>query len=219
MRVNAGKYLQGANNQQNYTISNPAMDGRNGRIGPNFQTTVNRTWTDANGNFLPDCIADESGGERRVRPVVIARVRRARPAKRRSIRRSCTGWGVRPSDWQLGIGVQQEILPRTSIEVSYNRRWFKGFFVFKNTLLDARPTSPAQTITAPLNANLPGGGGYPMTYQVLNPGVPTNIQDLYTSADNYGGETVYWHGVDITISSRHAQRLRVPGRDEHRAAV
>jgi len=59
-----------------------------------------------------------------------------------------------------------------------------------------------QTITAPLNANLPGGGGYPMTYQVLNPGVPTNIQDLYTTANNYGGETVYWHGVDITISSR-----------------
>ena len=56
VRVNLGKYLQGANNQQNYTISNPAMDGRNGRIGPNFQTTVNRTWTDANHNFQPDCV-------------------------------------------------------------------------------------------------------------------------------------------------------------------
>ena len=108
---------------------------------------------------------------------------------------------MRPSDWQFGIGVQQEILPRTSIEVSYNRRWFNDFFVFKNTLLTPDDFS-SQTITAPLNANLPGGGGYPMTYQVLNPGVPTNIQDLYTSANNYGGESVYWHGVDITISSR-----------------
>jgi hypothetical protein len=200
VRVNAGKYLQGANNQQNYTISNPAMDGRNGRIGPNFQTTVNRTWTDANGNFLPDCSLmnpaangecgpwsslgfGSTAGETQVDPAVLQ------------------GWGVRPSDWQLGIGVQQEIFPRTSIEVSYNRRWFEHFFVFKNTLLTADDFS-SQTITAPLNAGLPGGGGYPMTYQVLNPGVPTNIQDLYTSADNYGGESVYWHGVDFTITSR-----------------
>jgi hypothetical protein len=108
---------------------------------------------------------------------------------------------VRPSDWQFGVGIQQQILPRTSVEVTYNRRWFNGFFVFKNTLLNPGDFS-TQTITAPANANLPGGGGYPMTYQVLNPGVPTNVQDLYTSANNYGGEKVYWHGVDITISSR-----------------
>jgi len=200
VRVNLGKYLQGANNQQNYTISNPAMDGRNGRIGPNFQTTVNRTWNDANGNFLPDCNLTNPAANGECGPYsstgfgTTAGQTQIDPA-------SLHGWGVRPSDWQFGIGVQQEIMPRTSIEVSYNRRWFNGFFVFKNTLLTPDDFS-SQTITAPQNANLPGGGGYPMTYQVLNPGVPTNIQDLYTSANNYGGESVYWHGVDITISSR-----------------
>jgi carboxypeptidase family protein len=200
VRVNLGKYLQGANNQQNYTISNPAMDGRNGRIGPNFQTTVNRTWSDANGNFLPDCNLmnpaangecgpwssngfGSTAGETIIDPAVLQ------------------GWGVRPSDWQLGIGVQQQILPRTSVEVTYNRRWFNNFFVFKNTLLSPSNFT-TQTIVAPLNANLPGGGGYPMTYDVLNPGVPANILDTYTSADNYGGEKIYWHGVDVTISSR-----------------
>jgi hypothetical protein len=200
VRVNLGKYLQGANNQQNYTISNPAMDGRNGRIGPNFQTTVNRTWTDANHNFQPDCVLmnpaangecgpwSSSGfastaGETIIDPAVLQ------------------GWGVRPSDWQFGIGVQQEIFPRTSVEVTYNRRWFQHFFVFDNTLLSPSNFSPT-TITAPVNGSLPNGGGYPITFQTLNPGVPTNIHDLYTSADNYGGESVYWHGVDVTISAR-----------------
>ncbi len=200
VRVNLGKYLQGANNQQNYTISNPAMDGRNGRIGPNFQTTVNRPWTDTNGNFLPDCVLmnpaangecgpwsslgfGTTAGETIIDPAVLH------------------GWGVRPSDWQFGIGVQQELFPRTSIEVTYNRRWFNNFFVFKNTLLS--PASfTTQTIAAPLNASLPGGGGYPMTYQVLAPGVPLNIHDTYTNASNYGGESVYWHGVDVTITAR-----------------
>jgi len=200
IRVNLGKYLQGANNQQNYTISNPAMDGRNGRIGPNFQTTVNRTWADSNGNFLPDCALMNPAANGECGPwsssgfASTAGQTQIDPA-------ALSGWGVRPSDWQFGVGVQQQILPRTSVEVTYNRRWFNNFFVFKNTLLNAGDFS-SQTIAAPANANLPGGGGYPMTYQVLNPGVPTNIQDLYTSADNYGGESIYWHGVDVTISAR-----------------
>jgi hypothetical protein len=200
VRVNLGKYLQGANNQQNYTISNPAMDGRNGRIGPNFQTTVNRTWADSNGNFLPDCALMNPAANGECGPwsssgfASTAGQTQIDPA-------ALSGWGVRPSDWQFGIGVQQQILPRTSVEVTYNRRWFNNFFMFKNTLLNAGDFS-SQTITAPANANLPGGGGYPMTYQVLNPGVPTNIQDLYTSANNYGGESIYWHGVDVTISAR-----------------
>ncbi len=37
------------------------------------------------------------------------------------------GWGVRPGNWQFGIGVQQQLLPRMSVEVNYNRRWFDAF--------------------------------------------------------------------------------------------
>jgi hypothetical protein len=50
LKVNVGKYLQSANNQENYTISNPALDGRNGRRGPNFQTTAQRTFIDFDGD-------------------------------------------------------------------------------------------------------------------------------------------------------------------------
>ena len=200
VRVNLGKYLQGANNQQNYTISNPAMDGRNGRIGPNFQTTVNRSWTDSNGNFLPNCALMNPAANGECGPwssngfASTAGETIIDPA-------ALSGWGVRPSDWQFGIGVQQQILPRTSVEVTYNRRWFNSFFVFKNTLLSPSNFT-AQTIVAPVNASLPGGGGYPMTDTVLAPGVPANIRDTYTNADNFGGESVHWHGVDVTITSR-----------------
>jgi hypothetical protein len=36
------------------------------------------------------------------------------------------GWGKRRSEWQLGIGVQHELLPRLSVEVTYNRRSYSG---------------------------------------------------------------------------------------------
>src|SRR5204863_4139832 len=101
-RVNLGKYLQSANNQENYTISNPALDGRNGRRGPTFQTTASRTFIDFNGNHAPDCnlLNPQPNGEciapdlgnfastnafTQVNPAVLS------------------GWGVRPYDWQVNV--------------------------------------------------------------------------------------------------------------------
>ena len=39
------------------------------------------------------------------------------------------GWGRRQSEWQLGIGIQHEILPRLSGEVTYNRRMYANLQV------------------------------------------------------------------------------------------
>ena len=32
------------------------------------------------------------------------------------------GWGKRRSEWQFGLGIQHEVLPRVSAEFTYNRR-------------------------------------------------------------------------------------------------
>src|SRR4030095_12719151 len=72
------------------------------------------------------------------------------------------GWGVRQSDWQWGITLQQEVIPRVSAEGAYNRRWFKGAKVTDDTLRG--PEDYQQfTITAPQDPRLPGGGGYPIS--------------------------------------------------------
>ena len=42
------------------------------------------------------------------------------------------GWGVRPADWQIGVTVQHEVLPRVSVEVGYSRRWLQNFTVTDN---------------------------------------------------------------------------------------
>jgi hypothetical protein len=48
LKVNLGKYLESANNQNRYTQLNPAGPTR-------FARTTNRAWTDANFNYVPDC--------------------------------------------------------------------------------------------------------------------------------------------------------------------
>jgi hypothetical protein len=47
IKVNLGKYLQAATNDENYWANNPA-----GRI---VTSVVNRAWTDANANYAIDC--------------------------------------------------------------------------------------------------------------------------------------------------------------------
>jgi len=205
LKMNLGEYLQSASNQENYTVSNPALDNRNGRRPPNFQTAASRTFLDLNGNHVPDCdmLQPLPNGE-----CITPLGNFANPNALTIVNPDVLhGWGVRPRDWQLGVSVQQEILPRTSLEVGYARRWFENFFVTDNINLDASDFQ-LTTLTAPLNAKLPGGGGFPASYYFPKPGVnTTNIQDRYTFASDYGEWTNYWHGVDVTVNARLHQGL------------
>ena len=51
------------------------------------------------------------------------------------------GWGVRPSDWQIGASVQQQLLPRVSVEVGYFRRWLQQLHRDRQPARRRRPTS------------------------------------------------------------------------------
>jgi hypothetical protein len=61
------------------------------------------------------------------------------------------GWGNRPFDWQWGVTLQQEILPRFSVDVSFNRRWWSNFYVTDNQAL-----GPATSTSSRLRHRLPG---------------------------------------------------------------
>lgn len=201
LKVNVGKYLQAANNQENYTISNPALDGRNGRRGPNFQTNASRLFIDFDGDHVPDCnLLDPNANNECIAPDL---GNFANPNALTLVNPDVLhGWGVRPYDWQYGVSIQQEVLPRTSLEVGYARRSFHNFFVYDNINLAAGDFDLV-TLTAPSNAKLPDGGGYPVGYYVPKAGINTaNIQNRYTFASDYGDWSNYWHGVDIVVNSR-----------------
>jgi hypothetical protein len=218
VKGNIGKYLQAAVNQTQYTINNPALDGRNGRGGPRFQSATTRPWTDSNGNWLVDCDLmvqtpqnnAGSGGDNcgqsfnlnfgdvsnplTVNPEVLS-----------------SGWGKRPYDWHLGLSVQHEIVPRVSVEFAYNRRWYGNFFVTDNLA-----TSPEDyeyfTFTAPTHPELPDGGGFPVTYfNVTNAAVTRPPQNFYTFADDYGEWSSYWHGFDVMATARLTNGLTLQG--------
>ena len=67
------------------------------------------------------------------------------------------GWGIRPYDWQFGASVQQEMLPRVSAEISYNRRSWGNFFFTDNRAIGPQDFDKV-TFTAPSQPDLPNGG-------------------------------------------------------------
>jgi hypothetical protein len=206
VKVNFSKYLETAQNGGLYTQNNPAVT---------FQQTTTRSWTDGNRNFVPDCDlmnpvqqdnlasgGDKCGAWNNLNFGVPFGTTRVNPDVQH-------GWGVRNYDWQFGVAVQQQILPRVALDVSYNRRWWGNFFVTDNLALGPEDFDQV-TITAPQNAKLPNGGGYPVTFVTRNARTAIGATNNYfTSASDYGDVTSYWHGVDAQISARLGRQLFV----------
>jgi hypothetical protein len=210
VKVNAGRYLGPATNDRNYTVNNPAN---------RIVQSVSRNWVDGNRNYVVDCDilnpAQQStpggdtcaalGGNSLNFGKVGDNLTQVNPA-------ILGGWGARAYDWQFGVSLQQEILPRVSVDVGYNRRWWGNF-----TVTDNRARSPqdyeAWSVTAPQDARLPGGGGYTITEYAITPAAFARPSQNFVTFDSDFGEprVNYWHGVDVAVNARLGNGLVFQG--------
>jgi hypothetical protein len=201
LRVSAGQYRDALQVGGIYIANNPIA---------RMVTSTNRSWGDADHDFVPDCdlmnpaLNGECGqwSNQSFGSAI---------AGTRYDPRLLNGWGVRPADTQIGIGIQQEILPRLSAEVTYNRRWFGNFTATNNMLVLPSDYDP-YSIVAPVDPRLPDGGGY--TIDDLWDITPTKFgqsDDLVTPAADYGKRISYWHGVDVNINGRMRNSLMFQG--------
>ena len=217
LKVNVGKYLQNATNDENYWANNPAR-----RIVTAIGVgTPARGWVDGNNNRIVDCdlrspaLQDNraSGGDQCAAlggdQLNFGNLNPNLTVVNPDILK---GWGVRPYDWQFGASVQHELLPRLGLEVSYNRRWFGNFFVTDNQLIGPADYEP-WTYTAPRDPRLPDGGGYPVTvYSITREAALRGARTYQTFETDFGdARTQYWHGVNINLNSRLRNGLTFQG--------
>jgi hypothetical protein len=208
VKFNGGKYLEAATGDTIYSSNNPAARIIT-RIGSGPAPA--RGWTDGNRNFVVDCnllnpAAQDSlaaGGD------LCASVGGAGLNFGNTNPNSTTvnpeilgGWGVRPNDWQLGVSVQHELVPRVSVEFAYNRRWWGNFFVTDNVRTTAADYD-TYSIVIPQHANLPGAGETAQFVAITPAASARGAQNYMTSEKDYGDpRTAYWHGVDFTATAR-----------------
>jgi hypothetical protein len=213
IKANLGKYLEGVGVQLNYANSNPTL--RMPQTTSVFGTSgVTRTWSDGNNNFVPDCNllnpnANSAGGDTcgAISNLLFGQnvlTNNYDPAL-------LTGMGVRSADWDLGVTLQQQLMPRASLEVAYTRRWYSGFTVTDNQATANGDWSP-YSITAPSDPRLPNGGGYIVSglYDV-NPAKFGQVNNLLIDSSKYGEEYQYFNGLDLTLNIRLRNGLTLTG--------
>ena len=219
LKVNLGKYLEPASNSSNYIITNPISRVAGG-LG---QPALTRTWTDANGNFVPDCdLLNTAAQDLRAGGGdlcgTLSNTNFGKPVFSNNIDPAILGgWGIRPSDWGLGVSVQQQLFRGVSVEVGYFRRWLNNFTVTDNVNQAASDFS-AFTITAPADSRLPNGGGYTVSglYDV-NPfdasGRPLfgSTNNYITDASRYGNQYSHYNGLLINLNARIRRGLTFQG--------
>src|SRR6185503_4118261 len=108
-------------------------------------------------------------------------------------------------------GVQHELLPRTSVDISYFRRWYGNFFV-----VDNRAVAPADvtgfSVAAPgTDSRLPSAGQTIGGFYDLNPDKVGQVDNYVTTASSYGGQSEVWSGVDVNLSARIRNGIFVQG--------
>ena len=238
IKYSMGRYLQPANVGGVYNAINPM------RRSPESLT---RGWTDLNNNRIVDCdlfnYADHTvpGGDRcfgapsgaqfgldpRVTGVGFTTTHCGRTDQgiAQAVLDYCnaldqnliTGWGRREYDWQIGLGIQHELLPRLSVEATYNRRWYGNFYVTDNINLgcnigqdcSTNPDFDFMRITAPSDPRLPGGGGYVVSGLAdIKPGALSRAT-LNAITQTSDLQYRYWHGVDTNVTLRGGGGLRL----------
>jgi hypothetical protein len=203
-----GKYLESTVTASNYGLGNPTS---------RIATNVTRTWTDRNNNWNPDCDLQnpqpQDFGPTGDFCGIISNLNFGTSTFSNTIDPEILkGWGVRPSDWNWGVSVQHEVLPRTSVEVGFFHRQFFGFAVTDN--LAVSPSDFTQfSITAPQDSRLPNGGGYQVgtLYDLNVPSLVGVTRNFITYADRYGDAYQTYNGIDVTISARPRIGLTAQG--------
>src|ERR1700730_978257 len=218
LKFNAGRYVQTVQWSGIYADTNPTL----ANLGPGTAALpvpqANRSWTDANPHFVPDCnlqspLAQDlraSGGDfcGALSNQSFGQVQSPSATYNQAL---LGGWQLRPHDLQIGGSIQQQVLPRVSVEVGYSQRWFPMLTATDNLAVTPTDYSP-YSITRPPDPRLPGGGGYVISNLYdINPNKFGQTNNLVTFASNFGSSTNYWQGVDINANARLKGGLTVQG--------
>jgi len=203
IKINVGKYLQAAQNGLAYAALRPSS---------RLQGTTTRPWTDTNKNYIPDCNLSVGTANGECQGIANAAFGTSvftsdlDPTLR-------NGWGVRPGDWGFGVSVQQQILPRVSVEAGYNRRWLTNF-TWDDNVLQATSDYSSFTVVAPVDPRLPSaaqGATSGLLYNA-NPNVATLTNNVTMLASKAGGNyTQVYNGFLFNLTARPRNGLVFQG--------
>lgn len=164
-------------------------------------TSATRTWSDANGNYFPDCsLADPNANGECGR---LSNVNLGLPVPATTWDPSLiTGHGKRPYNWQSSVNLQQELVKGMALNVGYFRAWYGNLTVTAN-----RAYTPANfdqyCVTAPTDSRLGSASGQQVCglYDVT-PALFGRVDNLVSLASTFGKLKQQFDGIDAAVNAR-----------------
>jgi hypothetical protein len=179
----------------------------------NLVLSATRTWTDRDGDFIPDCDLTAATPGRNGECGPLSNANFGTPVANVTFDEDVlTGWGARNYNWEFSAGVQQGLMPNVSLDVSYFRRWYGNFVITDDLAIGPADFDP-YSITAPTHPDLPGGGGYVVDglYNIKPEKFSVAADPLVTLSKRYGKQQLYWDGVDVVLNARPAPGMFFQG--------
>jgi hypothetical protein len=194
VRANYGRYVASESTNM-ATLNNPVNTSIN---------SASRSWTDRNGNFVPDCnlsIASANGecGQLSAPLGSLNVAAKYDPA-------ITSGFGVRPMDQEVALGVQHQLFPGVALDFQFTRHWFGNFVASQNV---TQPPSAYDSfcVTAPATTvngfTLPNADQQICGFKDLNPAFFA-VSPFYnvTRASNFGDVSDIYTGYDVNVNAR-----------------
>jgi hypothetical protein len=167
-------------------------------------TTDTRAWKDLDGNGSPFDSAGHIQLNELTNSASTPSFGKNQPSSTVTDPAVLNGWGKRGYNNEWSISVQHELMPR----VSLNGGWFRRSYGNQTVTVDNRFNFANNSFdgpfcaNAPVDPNLPGGGGYQVCglYDIKQAALNLNqpVSNTITFSDNYGGETNIYKGFDVS---------------------
>ena len=189
--------------------------------------SVNRAWTEDNGNFVPDCdllnpaANGECGGFSNLN-FGLNNPRATRFSD--DVLKS-----NRDAMWDSSVEIVHQLSPGVSLQGGYYRSWSSDMVLARSgtrtgavgnqrigRVTDNLAVTPADfdpfCVTAPVDSQLPGGGGYEVCGLIdVNPAKFGQVDNLVTQASNFGDPRRYSDFFSVSIDARLGGRGRFGG--------
>jgi hypothetical protein len=184
--------------------------------------SVNRTWTDHNENFVPDCdltnpllqSPSTTGSIDTCGIISNLAFGKNNPNNTTYADDVNKGFGARSHNWQTSVTVDRQLRRNISLSVGYFRTTWGSFRASQNVaIVPGTADFTEYCVTAPIDSRLPNGGGYEICglYDV-NPGKASQSVTVVSRAPTEdGNQKEIYNGLDVVMNIRLQRRINING--------
>ena len=173
--------------------------------------TATRSWTDANVDYVPDCDFTDLAKNGECGAISNTNFGKANPNATRWADDVLRGWSARDYTWDMSAEVVHQLSAAMSVRGGYYRNWQSNFSVTDNESV-TRTDYDAFCITAPIDARLPGGGGYPVCGMAdVSPAKFGQVLNLVSKASHFGQQKAIADYFNASVNTRMGNGVNFGG--------